>query len=205
MSDKLEIFDCEQGGEEWARIRAGIPTSSMFHAVLASGKGGGESKTRRKYMLQLAGEVLTGEPMESYQNAAMERGKAMEEEARNLYAFQHDAEMTRVGFIKSGKKGCSPDSLVQNVGMVEIKTTLPDLLIDIFLRQEFPSSHRAQCQGNLWVARREWIDIAIYFPKMPLYVQRIFRDDAYITALECAVKEFNDELAHVVSQMRRFG
>jgi hypothetical protein len=201
----MEILTCEQGGEEWARARMGIPTSSMFHAVLASGKGGSESKTRRTYLLKLAGEILTGEPMETFSNAAMERGKAMEDEARQLYAFQHDAELERVGFIRSGKKGCSPDSLRDKDGMVEIKTTLPNLLIDIFLRQEFPSEHRAQCQGNLWVANREWIDIAIYWPKMPLYVERIKRDDAYITALEYAVKEFNEELAHVVSQMKRFG
>ena len=154
-------------------------------------------------MLQLAGEILTGEPMESYSNAAMERGKEMEAEARNMYAFQTDADLKQVGFIRRGRAGCSPDSLRDADGMLEIKTTLPDLLIDIHLRGEFPPSHRAQCQGNLWIAQREWIDIAIYWPKMPLFIQRIQRDDKYISALEIAVDEFNQELAYVVQQMRK--
>lgn len=201
----LEILTCDQGSEEWARARMGIPTSSMFHAVLASGKGGGESKTRRKYLLQLAGEILTGEPMESYSNAAMERGKVMEDEARQLYAFQTDAEIERVGFIKNGPKGCSPDALLSKKKMLEIKTSLPHLLIDIHLRQEFPPEHKAQTQGGLWVAEREAIDIAIYWPKMPLYVQTIHRDEPYIDMMSKAVDEFNSELADVVAKMRRLG
>ena len=204
-ASSLEHFDCEQRSEEWYRVRMGIPTSSMFGTVMASGRGGAESKTRRKYMLQLAGEILTGEPMESYTNADMERGRAMEDEARNMYAFLADYDLQRIGFLRCGRKGCSPDALLGKQGMVEIKTTLPHLLIDIHLRKDFPPEHKPQCQGNLWVAQREWIDIAIYWPKMPLYVERIYRDDKYIGALEQAVDEFNAELADVVQRMRRVG
>jgi len=200
---KTEIFTCEQGGEEWARIRMGIPTSSMFATVLASGKGGAESKTRRKYMLQLAGEILTGEPMEGYSNDHMTRGKEMEDDLRNLYSFQTNTEVERVGFIKCGKKGCSPDGLLGKNRMLEIKSMLPHLLIEVHLRSEFPPGHLAQCQGNLWVANREEIDIAIGWPKMPLYIQTIRRDEVYISALEKAVEEFNQELAYIVTQMRR--
>lgn len=206
VTGKPEIFTFEQGSAEWFEARRGIPTASMFATVMASGKGGGESKTRRKYMLELAGEILTEEPApEKYSNTSMERGKEMEDVARKQYAFQTDYDLERVGFIKDGKKGCSPDSLYGKNGMLEIKTTLPHLLIDIHLRGEFPPEHKAQCQGNLWVARREWIDIAIYWPKMPLYVQRIQRDEIYIAALASAVDEFNHELAYVVQQMRKLG
>lgn len=201
----MEIIDCEQGSEEWFRARMGLPTASQFATVMARGKGGGESLTRRKYMLQLAGEILTGEPMESYSNAHMERGKEMEEQARNLYSFQTNYDLQRVGFIRNGKKGCSPDALVAANGMVEIKTTLPHLLIDLHLRGEMPPEHKAQCQGNLWVSGRGWIDICIYWPKMPLFVQRIQRDEQYITSLSAAVDEFNAELADVVERMRRLG
>jgi hypothetical protein len=172
---------------------------------MRDGKSGGESKTRRTYMLKLAGEILTKQPMENYTNAHMERGKEMEDEARRQYAFQHDADLERVGFIKAGTKGCSPDSLIGKKKMLEIKTTLPHLLIDIHLRGEFPPEHKAQCQGNLWVADREEIDIAIFWPKMPLYVQTIHRDEPYIAAMSKAVDEFNAELAYVVQQMRRLG
>ncbi len=200
-----EIFICEQGSADWYEARLGLPTASMFATIMRDGRGGGESKTRRKYLLQLAGEILTGEPMETYSNDHMERGKAMEDEARKAYAFEHDAELERVGFIRCGRAGCSPDALIGSKRMLEIKTTLPHLLIDIHLRGEYPPGHEAQCQGNLWVAQREEIDIAIYWPKMPLYVQTIRRNEKYIEGLARAVDEFNSELAYVVQQMRRLG
>lgn len=202
---KPEIIQCEQGSAEWYEARRGLPTASMFATVMASGKGGAESKTRRKYLLQLAGEILTEEPMETYSNDHMARGKEMEDKARELYAFRSDAEIERAGFIKRGRAGCSPDGLIGKKKMLEIKTTLPHLLIDIHLRGEYPAGHEAQCQGNLWVAQREEIDIAIYWPKMPLYVQTIRRDEKYIEGLARAVDEFNAELAYVVQQMRRLG
>lgn len=203
--DAAVIYNCEQGSPEWFEARRGIPTASNFATVMALGKGGGESKTRRKYMLQLAGEILTGESMETYSNQHMERGKEMEDEIRRLYAFQRDVELERVGFIRRRLTGCSPDALIGKKKMLEIKTTLPDLLIDIHLRGEFPPAHMAQCQGNLWVAEREEIDIAIGWKKMPLYIQTIHRDERYISGLEKAVYEFCSELAYVVQQMRRIG
>src|SRR4051812_29930625 len=125
----IERFDCEQCSPEWYAARLGIPTASEFHTVLAKGKdgGAGTSVTRKTYMLKLAGEILTGEASQSYSNDHLERGKAMEDEARSLYAFLHDADVDRVGFLKSGRKGWSPDSLIGNVGGIEVKTALPHI------------------------------------------------------------------------------
>jgi hypothetical protein len=201
----MKIFDCEQRSEEWFRVRAGMPTASEFATVMASGKGGGESKTRRTYMLKLAGEIITGEPMENYTNAHIERGRIMEDEARDLYCFTTDADPQRVGFIVNGPKGCSPDSLIGDRGMVEIKTQLPHLLIDTLLKDDFPPEHKAQCQGALWVAEREWIDIAVYWPRLPLFIKRAHRDEAYIAQLAQAVDQFNAELAETVERIRAYG
>lgn len=201
----MQIINCEQGTEEWYRARAGMPTASEFATVMASGRGGGESKTRRTYMLKLAGEILTGEPAESYSNAHMERGKMMEEEARDWYAFQHNVEPERVGFIVNGPKGCSPDSLIGADGMLEIKTALPHILIEKLLKGEFSPEHKAQCQGALWVAEREWIDLETYWPRLPPLVVRAHRDELYIAAMAKAVDEFNAELAELVEQVRRLG
>lgn len=201
----MTVINVEQGTPEWFRARAGIPTASEFATVMASGRDGGESKTRRTYMLKLAGEILTGEPMEQYTNVHMERGKIMEDEARSLYSFVKDVEPERVGFIINGPKGCSPDSLIGNSGMVEIKTQLPHLLIDTLLRTDFPPEHKAQCQGALWVAEREWIDIAIYWPKLPLFIRRAYRDEAYIAELSKAIDKFNDELAETIRVIQAYG
>lgn len=200
----LRILNCEQGTAEWLAARAGLPTASEFSTILAKGKDGGTSKTRRAYMMRLAGEILTGEVAETYSNGHMERGKALEPEARNLYAFQADVDPEQVGFIVNGPKGCSPDSLIGSDGALEIKTKLPALLIDCLLRDEFPAEHKAQCQGVLWVAEREWIDIAVYWPRLPLFVKRAYRDDTYIATLSNAVDAFNAELAEMVERVRRY-
>lgn len=199
----MQIVECDQGSDEWFRARMGIPTASEFHTVMAAGRGGGESKTRRTYMLKLAGEVLTGEPMDSFCNHHTERGKEMEPDARNLYAFMRDVEPQLVGFIRNGQKGCSPDSLVGADGMLEIKTKLPHLQVDCLLGDRVPPEHRAQCQGALWVAEREWIDFVSYWPGLPLFVTREHRDEEYIAKLAAAVDEFNGELAEMVERVRR--
>lgn len=201
----MQIINCEQGTEEWFRARAGMPTASEFATVMASGRGGGDSKTRRTYMLKLAGEIITGEPSESYSNAHMDRGKIMEEEARRWYAFSRDVEPERVGFIINGPKGCSPDSLLGTAGMLEIKTALPHILIEKLLKGEFSPEHKAQCQGALWVAEREWIDLVTYWPRLPPLVVRAQRDEVYIAGLSRAVDQFNEELAELVAEVRRIG
>lgn len=199
----VEVFDFQQYSTEWWQVRLGIPTASMFATVMASGRGGGESKTRRTYMLTLAGERLTGEPMEGYTNHHMERGKAMEAEARNFYAFMYDTEPMPVGFIRNGEAGCSPDSLLGDDGILEIKTALPHILIGHILADRTPPEHRAQVQGQLWVSERQFCDLVIYWPKLPLFIRRIERDEEYIAELGKAVAQFNRELDGIVGSLRQ--
>lgn len=198
----LQIIDCQQGEPAWFAARLGIPTTSMFATVMASGKNGGQSLTRRDYLYKLAGEILTGEPMESYSNHHMERGKLLEDEARDYYAYLTDKTPQRVGFIRNGQKGCSPDSLIDENGMLEVKTKLPYLAIDCLLKGEFPPEHKAQCQGALWVAEREWIDITVYWPKIPAFIKKAYRDEAYIRTMSSAVDAFNADLADIVERVK---
>ena len=200
----LTVYDCEQGSEDWFRARMGIPTASEFGTVLAP-RAGSEGKMRRTYLHKLAGEIITGEPMERYGNAHMDRGHEMEAEARSLYAFMSDADPTQIGFLRNGQKGCSPDSLIGDAGMLEIKTKLPHLLIDCILKDDFPAEHKAQCQGALWVAEREWVDIAVYWPRMPMFVKRAYRDEEYISKLSDAIDAFNADLAVVVDRIKAYG
>lgn len=196
-----EIIYCEQNSEEWLRARMGIPTASAFSQLLAKGEG----KTRRTYLLKLAGEIITEQPMEGFSNEHTERGHEMEPEARDLYTFQTGAELERVGFIRNGRAGCSPDSLIGTDGGLEIKTKLPHLLIDVILKGDFPSEHKAQVQGTLWLTGREWWDIAIYYRGIPLFVKRATRDETYIRNLASEVDRFNDELDLTVKTIRAYG
>lgn len=201
----IQVFNCDQNTPEWFEARAGIPTASEFHTVMASGRGGGESKTRKTYLYKLAGEVITGKSVEGFKNEHMERGHEMEDQARDMYSFISDAEIQRVGFIRNGQKGASPDGLIGDRGMFEAKSKLPHLLIECLMRDDFPPEHKAQCQGALWVAEREWIDIVVYWPDLPLFVKRAYRDESYIANMATAVKDFNEELAEIVGKVRAYG
>lgn len=199
------IHECEQGSEEWFVRRMGIPTASEFSTVMASGKGGGESKTRAAYLRKLAGEILTGEPMESYTNPHMERGKVMEDEARNMYALEYGEDPARVGFVTNFNAGCSPDSFIGSDGGLEIKTALPHIQIERLERNDLPPEHRAQVQGSIWLCERDHWDFVSYWPKLPLLRVRVQRDNGYIATLKGAVDKFNDELNELVERIRRYG
>lgn len=201
----MEIINCEQGTPEWFVARAGIVTASEFQTLLMKGKGGGVSLTRQTYMRKLAGEIITGVPTEPYANQHMERGKVMEAEARDLYAFMSDCDPQQVGFVVQGRAGASPDSLIGDKGGLEIKTRLPHLQIELLERDEVPSEHLAQIQGGMWVCEREWWDFVSYWPKLPLFVKRVYRDESYIRKLAGAVDQFNGELDTLVARIRSYG
>lgn len=197
----MQVYDCEQGSDAWFQCRLGIPTASMFATVMAKGEG----KVRSKYMRELAGEIITGEPAESFTNGHMERGKAMEDDARRLYAFVEDAELTRVGFVRNGLKGASPDSLIGKNGGLEIKTALPHIQIDRLERDRLPPEHKAQVQGNIWIAEREFWDFVSYWPKLPMFKTRVYRDEEFIKEMAGEIDRFNDELADMVYRINRYG
>ena len=203
-----EYIDCEQGTDAWLRARLGLVTMSKAGTILAKGKDGkSPSLTRATYMRELCAEIITGEPTESYTNGHMERGKRQEADARRLYAFAHDVEPRLVGFVRRDdlKAGCSPDSMLDPDGIIEIKTRLPHLQVELVLADQFPPEHKAQVQGNLWITEREFCDLIVYSPGLPLYVSRMYRDEDFITKLSAGVRQFNVELAKMVDQVRRFG
>lgn len=201
----IQIIECDQGTPEWLAARAGIPTASEFHTVMAVGPKGGKSATRVAYLNKLVGEILTGEPMESYVSAAMERGSMMEDEARDLYAFAYNVEPQRVGFVRNGDKGASPDSLIGENGGLEIKSAAAHIQVARLLDGELPSEHKAQVQGNLWVCEREWWDFCSYCPKLPLLRVRVYRDEEYIKRIANEVELFNIELQQTVEFIRKYG
>lgn len=200
MSD-LQIIDCEQNSPEWHQARAGIVTASNFACLLMKGRSGGVSETRRKYLYDLAGERLTGQSSEGWGgNKHTERGHVLEPDARKLYAFTSDNKPTPVGFMKRGNVGASPDSLVGDDGLLEIKTKLPRLQLEVLEAGAVPDEHTAQLQGQLWVSGRTFVDFVSYWPGLPLFVKRVERDESYIATLAGAVAAFESELQALVAR-----
>lgn len=206
----LEIFTCDQYSAEWWACRLGLPTASEFHTVLAKGRTKGEeSVTRRKYINRLASEQYRGEVCEDerYSNHHLERGRAMEAEAAEIYAFTHEVELESVGFYRNNEHGtgCSPDRRIKSGGLLSIKTALPSIITDYIRRDTFPAEHRAQSQGELWITGEPFTDLVIYWPGMPLFVKRCEPDADYIAILAREIQRFNADLRDAVSMLRRYG
>jgi hypothetical protein len=197
--DMLEVFEMDQGSDAWAQARLGLPTASRFADILAKGEG----KTRGRYLHELAAETLRGTPEpDAYSNVHMERGKAQEDEARQLFAFMTDLEPAQVGFIRNGRKGASPDSLIGADAGLEIKTALGHIQIERLKRGTLPPEHMAQVQGGLWVSERDHWHFMSYSPGLPPLIVKVGRDDAYIARLAEAVDAFNTELDSIVASLR---
>ena len=196
----------EQRTEEWFLERCGFTTASQFKSVLAKGKAGGPSTTRKNYMAQLVCELLTGRPGESFSNAAMQRGTDLEPFARMKYEEVTGIVVVEQGFLKHAeiRAGASPDGFADD-GMVEIKCPNQGTHHDTLLHG-MDSGHLPQVQGQMWITGRPWVDFVSFDdrfpPEMQLYIQRIMRDDAYIHSLEREVIAFNREVDKSVSQLK---
>lgn len=189
-----------------AMVKSGCTAEQLAAAVKAArARGASPSASRLKYLRTLAGEIIRGTPEEEgYSSAAMERGKVMEAEARDLYAFARGVDPVEVGFVRRGDAGASPDSLIGEDGGLEIKTALAHIQFDRLQKNELPSEHKAQVYGNLWVTERKWWDFVSYSPGLPPLIVRVDRDEEYIAKLAKAVDAFNDELGNLVRTYQNF-
>lgn len=208
---ELVILDVVQGSPEWFEARMGLPSASNFSTVMAQGRDGDKSLTRTEYLYRLAGEIITERPAEeTFKSRAMERGKEMEPEAIADYEGRKKVQVRRIGLainFSELKRCCaSPDGIVGFDGGLETKTMRPDLMIPLLLKgAAMPSDHRAQVQGNMLVLERDFWDFKIFWPKMPDFTVRIFRDDTYIKELGNQIQIFNHDLKRLVEKLRAMG
>lgn len=189
-----------QGSEEWLKIRLGKVTASRVSDVIAKTKSG-YSASRANYMAELIAERLTGEAAPRFTNAAMEWGTANEDEARNAYCFMRNCDVTQVGFVHHPAitmAGASPDGMVGDDGLLEIKCPNTSTHIDVFMADQVPSKYIPQMQWQMACTGRAWCDFVSYDPRMPahlrLYKTRVERDDALIASIEKEVTAFLSEL-----------
>ncbi|MGE6776511.1 lambda exonuclease family protein [Vreelandella titanicae] len=200
----MQVLNMEQGTPEWLAARLGRVTMSELKTLLVKGKGpGGFGTGAITYMNQLIGERITGELAEPFQgNTHTRRGHTLEGVARSLYTdATGEPKPEEVGIILNHGVGYSPDSLVGANGLLEIKTKLPKFQIEVLLSGEIPDEHVPQCQGGLWVSEREWIDFVSYWPGMPLFIKRAYRDDIMIRTIAERVERFHEEMERRINQV----
>lgn len=196
-----------QGSDAWKALRLGKVTASRVSDVVAKTKSG-YSATRANYAAQLIAERLTGTPAESYTNAAMQHGTETEPEARAAYEFYQGVTVREVAFVphpQIDQAGCSPDGLVDEDGLVEIKCPNTATHLETLLGQAVPGKYDAQMQFQMACTGRAYCDFVSYDPRMPenmrLFIKRVPRDDNRIKELESEIAAFLLEMAVKLSQL----
>lgn len=191
MSSPIYL-DCEQGTDEWFAARSGILTASVMGCLLVHGKDkSGLGDGAFTLMNQLIGERFTGEPADKFEgNRHTERGHELEPVARAFVSERLGIDILSCGIILNHGCGYSPDGLVGDDGLVEIKTKLPKHQITVILGGVVPAEHVVQCQTGIWLSERDHLDFASFYPGMPLFHTRIYRDEAMIKKLDERTKVF---------------
>ena len=206
----MRIVDCIQGTPEWKRYRSGKVTASRFDDVMATIKSG-EAASRRNYRAELVCETLTGEPFEDiYQTADMLRGTQLEPAARAAYSAATMQEVTQVGLVlhpKHDRIAVSPDGLVGQHGLCEIKCPKTGTHLETLLMGVPPSQYRRQMWAQMMVCERDWCDFVSYDPRLPVEYQliifRFMRDEKELILMEASALQFLDEVDATIKQIEQ--
>lgn len=198
----------EQGTQEWLQERCGKVTASRIADLMARTKSGWGA-SRANYASQLICERLTGCVQPSFTNAAMIHGTETEPEARRAYEFFVDRDVQQVGFVPHPDilmAGASPDGLVGNDGLLELKCPNTATHIETLLLGQIPDKYMKQMQFQMACTGREWCDFASYDNRLPermrLFVQRVSRSTPVIKEIEEEVSAFLKEIDEAVAQLR---
>lgn len=187
-------FDIDQQTEEWYAAKLGMFSGSDYHVFL------GDSKTKEdKLWEKLAERRYQDSDAEEFLGFYTERGKALEHEARRVYSAVYETEVQEVGLVEDveyfpGWVVCSPDGLVGEDGIIEIKSLVAKYVTQ-YTEGKYKDSfyikpeYRTQIQFNLFVTQRQWCDFIYYHPRVGLRVQRIHRDEDYIEKIKKSLEE----------------
>ena len=203
----MKVIDAVQGTPEWLAARAGKVTASMISNVLMKPETAGF----RDYQAQLVAEILTGKPQGSdYTNAHMQFGSDTEPLARSAYEAETGFSVDEVGLCihpTIERAGASPDGLVGNSGLVEIKCPKVATHLAYMLAGVVPSGYKNQMMWQMACTERDWCDFVSFRPDLPehlqLFVVRFKRDPARILELETAVVAFLNTVDKMLSQLKK--
>lgn len=185
---EVNYSDVEQGSETWLDLRMGKMSASRANALLATVKYG-EAATYKNYRAELTVERITGFRPERYVTKQMEYGTETETVAATMYSLQTGTIVDVCGiYTIEGKNVCaSPDRLVGDDGLIEIKCRELANHIQSIAEDKIPTEYYQQMQFQLWVTNRQWCDYVSYGDEMPenaqLYIKRVERDEAMIEDL----------------------
>jgi exodeoxyribonuclease (lambda-induced) len=183
----------DQGSEEWLTARRGKITGSRFKDARDKLKGGQPSKACLGYAMDIARERIGGSAPPKFQNAAMRTGTEQEPFARAMYEARTGHMVEEAGFYLSDDAvfGLSPDGLIDDDGVLEIKTMVSSDTLFTAVADGDLSAYMDQCLGYLWLLGRQWVDLVLWCPDLNhMVIKRIARDEDAIEALEADLMAF---------------
>lgn len=197
----------EQGTPEWFAQRLGKVTASRVADIIAKTKTG-VAASRGNYLAQLVAERLIGQAADSFKSGAMQHGTETEPMARMAYETETGQMVTEVAMIQHPKiemAGASPDGLVGEDGLVEIKCPNTSTHIATLMADKAPSGYMAQMQWQMACTGRAWVDFVSFDPRMPedmqLFIKRVPRDEKLIAEYEAEVIKFLAEVQETVDKL----
>lgn len=197
----------EPRSQEWFLLRLGKPTASEFHKIVTP--TGKLSKQAEDYAHSLMAELMLGKPLDKPETEWMIRGQELEDKAIESYEFATNRETSPGGFIETDDAayGCSPDRLVGEDGILEMKCPAPNTHVGYL---DDPISmwiaKQPQVQGQMLISGRAWVDLVSYHPELPLLVYRVKRDEKYIDILRVALAAFRQQLITMRANLeQRYG
>ncbi len=197
----------EARSREWFMLRLGKPTASEFHKIVTP--TGKLSKQAEDYAHSLMAELMLGRPLDKPETEWMVRGTELEDKAIDSYEFATDRQTSPGGFIETDDAayGCSPDRLVGEDGILEMKCPAPNTHVGYL--DDPPSmtiDKLPQVMGQMLITGRAWVDLVSYHPELPLLVQRVKRDEKYIDILRVALAQFGQQLITMRANLeQRYG
>jgi putative phage-type endonuclease len=206
----MRVINAEQGTAEWLKSRIGVPSGSNYAKIMSKGKGSEPSVTRAGFVTDIANEVLTGIRADFPQNDAMKWGSLYEPEARAAYESRFGVLVTEIGFCMHDtlRTGVSPDGIVSDTKLLEIKCPQPKTHLEYMRRDDMPPAYKWQVQGQLWIMERDVCDFVSYHPSFPenakLIVRTTYRDEFAIKVLESEIKQFLEDVEAEVEFIRNY-
>ena len=201
------IEDMVQGSDEWKSMRLGKITASKMKDLMSKGRGSAISKTAETYMMDLIAERLTGESKPFFENDAMKWGTATEPQARAMFELKESLEVKEVAFIEyDDYVGMSPDGLIGDDGLIEIKCPNTSTQIKRALSDDYAADYKDQIQMQLWVSNRKYCYFLSFDPRLDCeagyLLQKIERDEEYILKMTEKTLEFVNKMNELLYQLQ---
>jgi putative phage-type endonuclease len=196
----MKIYkDINQGSPEWFEIRVGKVTASHAQAIGNNGKG------LDTYLLGVVSEMFSSAQKDQYSNEHTERGNELEPLARSMYELQENVEVEEIGFAEYNDfVGCSPDGLVGDDGMIEIKCPDDKTYFNLLMNENIDSSYIWQCQMNLLILEKKWCDLIFYNPNFEksMKIFRLKPDKEMFSRLKEGFAKAEKEIIRMISKYK---